>query len=166
MAPKEGKWTDRDHNLISSVGGQDTSACKILGHSLHAFSGKCPETSPDGRTDRRTDGQTSSTGLVWWCPCVVISGHCAVRSFLCGDWTNYVVNISSPQKNGEFICNLWCDLWALCREMSFVWWLDKLCGEYQFTAEKWDNLSVICATISTIDFICLQYSCLYLFCKS
>ena len=25
-------------------GGQDTSACKISGHSLHAFSRKCPET--------------------------------------------------------------------------------------------------------------------------
>ena len=46
MAPKGGKSTDRDHNLISSEGGQDTSACKISGHSLHAFSGKCPET-PD-----------------------------------------------------------------------------------------------------------------------
>ena len=46
------------HKLISSEDGQDTSACKIAGHSLHAFSGKCPETSPDGRTDRRTDGRT------------------------------------------------------------------------------------------------------------
>ena len=31
--------------------------------------------------------------------CDVIYGHCAVRCLLCGDWTNYVVNISSPQKN-------------------------------------------------------------------
>ena len=38
--------------------GQDTSACKIAGHSLHAFSGKCPEISTDGRTDRRMDGRT------------------------------------------------------------------------------------------------------------
>ena len=36
--------TDWDYNLISSEGGQDTSACKISGHPLHAFSGKCPET--------------------------------------------------------------------------------------------------------------------------
>ena len=58
MTPKGGKPTDHDHNLISSEGAQDTSTCKISDHSLHAFSGKCPETSPDGRTDRRTDGRT------------------------------------------------------------------------------------------------------------
>ena len=50
--PKWEKSTDHGHKLISSEDGQDTSACKISGHSLHAFSGKCPETSPDGRTDR------------------------------------------------------------------------------------------------------------------
>ena len=49
--PKLEKSTDHDHKLISSEDGQDTSACKISGQSLHAFSGKCPETSPDGRTD-------------------------------------------------------------------------------------------------------------------
>ena len=49
--PKGGKSTDHDHNLVSSEGAQDTSTCKISDHSLHAFSGKCPETSPDGRTD-------------------------------------------------------------------------------------------------------------------
>ena len=36
---------------MSSDDGQDTLACKISGQSLHAFSGKCPETYPDGRTD-------------------------------------------------------------------------------------------------------------------
>ena len=55
MMPKGGKSTDHDHNLISSEGAQDTSTCKISDHSLHAFSGKCPETSS---TDGRTDGQT------------------------------------------------------------------------------------------------------------
>ena len=45
------KSTDHGHKLISSEDGQDTSACKISGQSLHAFSGKCPETYPDGRTD-------------------------------------------------------------------------------------------------------------------
>ena len=33
-----------DHNLICSEGGEDTAACKISGHSLHAFSRKWPET--------------------------------------------------------------------------------------------------------------------------
>ena len=44
IAPKLEKSTKCDHNLISSEGSQDTAACKILGHSLDAFSGKCPET--------------------------------------------------------------------------------------------------------------------------
>ena len=44
IVPKFEKSTDRDHMLINSEGGQDTSACKIAGYSLHAFSGKCPET--------------------------------------------------------------------------------------------------------------------------
>ena len=39
------KSTDNDHKVISSQGGQDTSACKISGHSLHVFPGKCPKTS-------------------------------------------------------------------------------------------------------------------------
>ena len=65
MTPKGGKSTDHVHNLISSECAQDTSTCKISDHSLHAFSGKCPETSPDGRTD----------------------GHAAKRSRLVG-WTN------------------------------------------------------------------------------
>ena len=56
--PKLEKSTDHSHKLISSKCGQDTSAYKISGQSLHAFSGKCPETSPDGRTDRRTDGRS------------------------------------------------------------------------------------------------------------
>ena len=56
--PKLEKSTDHSHKLISSEDGQDTSAYKISRQSLHAFSGKCPETSPDGRTDRRTDGRT------------------------------------------------------------------------------------------------------------
>ena len=38
------KSTDRDPELISSVGGQDTSVSKISGHSLHVLSRKCPET--------------------------------------------------------------------------------------------------------------------------
>ena len=65
--PKLEKSTDCGHKLISSEDGQDTSACKISGHSLHAFSGKCPETSPDGRTDRRTDGHAvKRSRLVGW----------------------------------------------------------------------------------------------------
>ena len=44
IVPKLEKSTNRGHKLISSEGDQDTSACKISGHSLHAFSGKCPET--------------------------------------------------------------------------------------------------------------------------
>ena len=67
IAPKFDKSTDRGHKLISSGDGQDTSACKISGHSLYAFSGKCPETSPDGRTDRRTDGHAVKwLRLVGW----------------------------------------------------------------------------------------------------
>ena len=34
----------RDPELISSEGGQDTSARQISGHSLHVFSRKCLET--------------------------------------------------------------------------------------------------------------------------
>ena len=44
IATKFEKSTDHNHKLNSSEGGQDTSACKISGHSLHAFSGKCPKT--------------------------------------------------------------------------------------------------------------------------
>ena len=51
LVPKLEKSTDHGHKLISSENGQDTSACEISGYSLHAFSGKCLETSPDGRTD-------------------------------------------------------------------------------------------------------------------
>ena len=58
IVPKLEKLTDCGHKLIISEDGQDTSACKISGHSLHAFSGKCPETSPDGRTDGRSTGRT------------------------------------------------------------------------------------------------------------
>ena len=43
VASKGGKSTDRDHNRISSEGGQGTWACKISGHSFHGFSGKYPE---------------------------------------------------------------------------------------------------------------------------
>ena len=38
--------TDRDQNLISFDGGQDTSACKISDHYSHTFTRKCLET-PD-----------------------------------------------------------------------------------------------------------------------
>ena len=65
--PKVEKKTDREYRRNSSEGGQDTSACKISGHSLHAFPGKCPEKSPDGRTDRRTDGHAAKwSRLVGW----------------------------------------------------------------------------------------------------
>ena len=49
------------------------NSAKISGQSLHAFSGKCPETFPDGRTDGQTDGQTD--------------GHAVKRLRLVG-WTN------------------------------------------------------------------------------
>ena len=73
IVPKLEKSTHHSHKLTSSENGQDTSAYKISGYSLHAFSGKCPETSPDGRTDRRTDGRTD--------------GHAVKRLRLVG-WTN------------------------------------------------------------------------------
>ena len=44
IAPKLEKSTNCNHKLISSEGGQDTSACKLSGHSLHAYSEKCLET--------------------------------------------------------------------------------------------------------------------------
>ena len=44
IVPKLEKATGRSHKLISSQGGQDTSAYKMSAHSLHAFSRKCPET--------------------------------------------------------------------------------------------------------------------------
>ena len=55
---KGGKSTERDHNLITSEGGQDTLAlaCKISGHSVHAFSRKCLVTYPDGQMDRPQNG--------------------------------------------------------------------------------------------------------------
>ena len=37
------KISGHDQNLISSEGGQDTSACQISGHSFHAVSRKSPE---------------------------------------------------------------------------------------------------------------------------
>ena len=75
--PKLVKSSDHGHKLISSGDGQDTSACEISGHSLHAFSGKCPETSPDGRTDGQTDGRTDGR----------TDGHAVKRLRLVG-WTN------------------------------------------------------------------------------
>ena len=48
--PKLEKLPDHGHKLISSEDGEGTPACTISGQSLYAFSGKCPETSPDGRT--------------------------------------------------------------------------------------------------------------------
>ena len=44
IVPKLQKSTDRDSELISSEGGQDTSSCIISRNFLHAFSGKCPGT--------------------------------------------------------------------------------------------------------------------------
>ena len=44
IAPNLEKSPDRNHKLISSESGQDTSACNISGHFLHVFSRKCPET--------------------------------------------------------------------------------------------------------------------------
>ena len=41
---KLGKYINIDHNLTTSQGGQDTSACKMSGHFFHAFSRKYPET--------------------------------------------------------------------------------------------------------------------------
>ena len=44
ILPKLQKSTDRNHNLITSEGSQDTAAYQIAGHSPHAVSGKSPET--------------------------------------------------------------------------------------------------------------------------
>ena len=41
---KWGKSTDHDQNLVTSEGGQDTSACQISAHSCNTFSRKCLET--------------------------------------------------------------------------------------------------------------------------
>ena len=43
VTPKGQKSTDHDQNVISYEGGQDSSACKVSGFSLHVFSRKCPE---------------------------------------------------------------------------------------------------------------------------
>ena len=60
VAPKGGNSTDQDYNLISSKGGQDTRACIISGHSLHAFFGKC-------RKLLRADGHAAKRSrLVGW----------------------------------------------------------------------------------------------------
>ena len=64
IVPKLEKSTERGHKLISSEGDQDTSLCKISGHFLHVFTGKCPETSPDGQTDGRTCRKTVRVGRV------------------------------------------------------------------------------------------------------
>ena len=44
IAPKFKKSRDRNHNQISSDGGQDTAAYHISGISLYVFSTKCLET--------------------------------------------------------------------------------------------------------------------------
>ena len=43
VVPKWGKSTDSGQNLITSEGGQDTSACPISGHSFQVFSTECTE---------------------------------------------------------------------------------------------------------------------------
>ena len=91
--PKLEKSTDHSHILISSEDGQDTSAYKISGQSLHAFSGKCPETSPDGRTDRRTDG------------------HAVKRLRLVG-WTNGPMYRSKQGISGFGRTDGWTDGWT------------------------------------------------------
>ena len=50
-SPEGRHWVNTGQNRITSGGGQDTSACHILGHSFHVFSLECSETSPDGWTD-------------------------------------------------------------------------------------------------------------------
>ena len=55
IVPKLEKSTDHGYKLVNPENGQDTSACKISGQSLHEFSCKCPETSPDGQAEGRTD---------------------------------------------------------------------------------------------------------------
>ena len=64
--PKLEKSTDHDHNLISSGGAQDISACQIAGYPFHVFSRKCPEISlnvqqshdwSDGPMDPHTGGK-------------------------------------------------------------------------------------------------------------
>ena len=57
MTPKRGKSTDCDPNLIILVGGQDSYACQISGHSCHVFSRQCLETSQDGQTNRWVVGK-------------------------------------------------------------------------------------------------------------
>ena len=44
IVPKLEKSTNCDHNLLSSEDAQDTSTCKMPGHFLNGFSGKCLET--------------------------------------------------------------------------------------------------------------------------
>ena len=78
MTPEAGKSTDHDHNLISSGGAQDTSTCKLSDYSIHAFFSKCLETSPDGRTDRRTDGQMDG----WTCRKMVTVGRMDQRTHI------------------------------------------------------------------------------------
>ena len=43
MAPKWGKSTDCDQNVISSEGGQNASTCQIWDHSFLVFPRNCPE---------------------------------------------------------------------------------------------------------------------------
>ena len=71
-----GKSTDREQNLISSEGNQNTSLCQISGHFLNMVSGKCLEASPDGQISGRTNGiglvQILSFMHVWDAPPVSI----------------------------------------------------------------------------------------------
>ena len=67
--------------LIGFEDGQDTSACKISGHFLYAFFGKCPETAPDGRTDGRTCRKTVTFGQVdQWTHVQVKRGYFRLRT--------------------------------------------------------------------------------------
>ena len=55
---KDSSIQNHDYNIISPESGQDTSACKLSGHSFNVLSRNCPETYPDGRMDGRPDRQT------------------------------------------------------------------------------------------------------------
>ena len=103
--PKLEKSTDHSHKLITSEVGQDTSACKISGRTLHAFSCKCPGTSPDWRTDGPTDGHAvTRLRLVGWTNGPMYRSKEGISGF--GRTDRQPENIMPPAPKGGGITNI------------------------------------------------------------
>ena len=103
-----GKSTDHDQNLTISESGHDTSAFQITSHSFHAFSDKCPETSPDGQTEEQKDRWTDEkgSGLVRQTNGLMYRQKDGLLEFRRMDgWTTLKRNASRQRHNEKFTDN-------------------------------------------------------------